>query len=370
MTDGSRQRWAPVDLAAGALRDPRALAGLAAWQWEPVIEQARRAGVLGRIAAQLAQRRLLASIPEAPRRHLESALRVAGAQHAEILREVGHVVAALAGLGVPVVLLKGAAYVAADSPAALGRFCSDIDIMVPRDALATVEGRLMLGGWIGSHHDDYDQRYYREWMHELPPMQHLQRGGVLDVHHNILPATARHPPDAALLLAAARPLPGLPGAMVLDAPDQILHSMTHLFHNDELSHGLRDLSDVDLLLRHHGAQPRFWDRLAERANALDLQRPLYYGLWAAKQVFATAVPPSAFALAARAAPALAWRQVMHSLWRRGLRTPDAQVDLPFAGAARFALYVRAHWLRMPPLLLARHLARKAWKRALGEGAAV
>ena len=32
----------------------------------------------------------------------------------------------------------------------------------------------------------------------------------------------------------------------------------------------------------------------------------------------------------------------------------------FDGAARFALYIRGNWLRMPPLLLARHLFHKAF----------
>jgi hypothetical protein len=32
----------------------------------------------------------------------------------------------------------------------------------------------------------------------------------------------------------------------------------------------------------------------------------------------------------------------------------------FSGLARFALYVRGNWLRMPPLLLARHLFHKAF----------
>ena len=359
-----RRHEAP-DRACQALRDPGTLVTLSPSQWEPVIVQARGADVLGRIAAQLAQRGLLDSVPERPRRHLEAALKLVNAQHVEIRREAGLVVATLSALGVPVVLLKGAAYVVADAPAALGRYCGDIDILVPRAALDAVEGRLMLDGWIGAQHDDYDQRYYRQWMHELPPMHHVRRGTVLDVHHNILPGTVRRPPDAALLLAAAQPVPALPGAMVLDAPDQVLHSMTHLFHNEELSHGLRDLSDVDLLLRHHGVRAQFWERLAARARELNLRRPLYYGLWAAQHAFGTPMPRGVLA-AAGDAPARLWQPLMHGLWRRGLRTPAAQADLPFSAAARMALYLRAHWLRMPPLLLARHLSRKAWKRARGE----
>jgi hypothetical protein len=33
-----------------------------------------------------------------------------------------------------------------------------------------------------------------------------------------------------------------------------------------------------------------------------------------------------------------------------------------SSAAAFALYVRSHWLRMPPLLLARHLLRNGLRR--------
>ena len=351
------------DLAAQALRAPQRLVSLAAWQWEPVIRQARRADVLGRIAAMLQAQGLLAGIPAGPREHLQSALAVVQAQQVQLKREVQHLLAALDGLGVRLVLLKGAAYVLADEPAASGRICADIDILVPRAALPEVEGALMLAGWMGTHHDAYDQRYYREWMHELPPLQHVIRMTTLDVHHNILPLTVRRPPDAALLLASARPLSGYPGASVLDPADMVLHSMTHLFHNDELSHGLRDLSDLDLLLRRYGADPLFWPLLLARARTLHLERALYHGLWATAQALGTPVPANLWTeVESSAAPAWPQRSLMQALWRRGLTTPDPATQPKWSAAARFMLYVRAHWLRMPPGLLARHLARKAWKR--------
>ncbi|UUZ51358.1 nucleotidyltransferase family protein [Massilia sp. B-10] len=65
------------------------------------------------------------------------------------------------------------------------------------------------------HHDPYDQRYYRVWMHEIPPMQHVQRGSVIDVHHAILPLTAAARPDPALLRAGAQTVPGMEGIKVL-----------------------------------------------------------------------------------------------------------------------------------------------------------
>ena len=53
---------------------------------------------------------------------------------------------ALAPLGVPVILLKGTAFHAADLDAATGRSVGDLDILVPRDSLDAVEAALARGG--------------------------------------------------------------------------------------------------------------------------------------------------------------------------------------------------------------------------------
>jgi hypothetical protein len=199
-------------------------------------------------------------------------------------------------------------------------------------------------------------------MHELPPMEHMRRGTVVDVHHSILPETARLRPDPAKLIAAAHPVVGLDGVSVLAPVDMVLHSMTHLFHNEELSHGLRDLCDPDLLLRHFGERPGFWDEITQRARELDLARPLFYGLHCASRILETPVPAEAIRQASRAAPRAPLRSLMTMLWRRTLRSPHASAKLSFTDTALFMLYVRAHWLRMPPGLLARHLAIKSWQR--------
>lgn len=86
---------------------------------------------------------------------------------------------------------------------------------------------LIYRGWAPLKRDRYDQRYYRRWMHELPPLEHVRRQTVIDVHHNILPRTARHVPDARLLLAAARPLPGYPALAVPAPVHLVLHCASH-----------------------------------------------------------------------------------------------------------------------------------------------
>ncbi len=346
-------------LLVQALREPQRLRVLAEPQWETLVRQARRADVLARIALLAQEVDATAQLPAGVRGHLLDVLRLAQAQQAEVRREAEFLARALAPLGVAVTLMKGAAYLLSGRRAASGRLFSDVDILVPKARLNEVEAALMLHGWASTHHTPYDQRYYRQWMHELPPMQHLHRQTVVDVHHAILPETARLRPDSQRLLAAAVPLPGDARLQVLAPHDMVLHSMTHLFHNEEMSHGLRDLSDLDLLLREFGASPGFWPGLVARAAELGLQRPLHYGLRHTRSILHTPVPDSAIRALAAHGPGQPLSWLMDALWSRGLRPLHPSAAARFTQVALFALYVRAHWLRMPPALLARHLATKA-----------
>jgi len=345
------------DLVPTALVEPQAPLRWSAERITQLFQQARAAALLGRIGVGI-ESAATAPWQAAALGHLDSARRVARAQAAEVERELRHVAQALAPLGAPVVLLKGAAYLSAGLPAARGRVFSDVDIMVPRSALPQAESLLMLAGWMTTKLNAYDQRYYREWSHELPPMEHVHRRTALDVHHTILPPTARLRPDAGELFAAARALPDRPGLHVLAPPDMVLHSMTHLFMNEEMSHALRDLSDLDLLLRHFSdLDVDFWSKLRERAARLDLRRPLHYGLRHAAALLGTPVPADTLAQSDAWGPA--WAAPMDALWRRALRSPHPSAALPGQRAALFALYLRGHWLRMPPLMLVRHLSVKA-----------
>ena len=347
-------------LLVQVLREPERLRALDEVQWTLLARQARRSDLLARVACLVEERGLHAGLATQVGAHLDDILVLAKAQADEVAREVEFLARALAPLGIPVTLMKGAAYLMSGRRAALGRLFSDIDIMVPKARIGEAEAALMLNGWAGSHHTPYDQRYYRQWMHEIPPMQHIHRGTTLDVHHAILPETARLRPNSALILSAAVPIADDPRVQVLAPHDMVLHSMTHLFHNEELSHGLRDLSDLDLLLREFGAQPSFWPGLVERAKQLDLTRPLFYGLRYARQFLATPVPEETTATLAPFGPGQPMGTLMDKLWSRGLAPQHPSAAPSNMAPALFALYGRAHWLRMPPVLLARHLSTKAF----------
>lgn len=331
-------------------------------QWEDLLAQARRARLLARLAARIADRGWMAEVPPGPRMHLLGALRVVRRQHAEATWEIDRLRAALARHDGAVVLLKGAAYVAAALPPRVGRLFADIDIMVERGRLRDVESALMAGGWIAEKLDAYDDRYYRDWMHELPPMQHVQRHTNLDVHHTITPPTSRFPIDGAALLARARPLPDGWGLKVLAPEDMVLHSAVHLMQEGSFDGGLRDLLDIDDLLKHFGADPRFWPALAARAGELGLGVPLSHVLHQLQRLFGTQPPPAVAPALAALRPRGLSRGLMNALLSRALNPDHPSCRVAGYRLAGFALYVRSHWLRMPWYQILPHLARKSWMR--------
>jgi hypothetical protein len=355
---------APSPLVA-ALRDPAATAGMRASEWDLLVRQARRSGLLARVDVLLEERSLQGHAPEPARRHLTSA-RMRSRRHAELaLREARLVRRALLPTGVDPVFLKGAAYLVSGLPSARGRLFGDLDILVPRDRIGTVERRLAGHGWVPVLRDRYDQRYYREWMHEIPPLRHLRRKSVLDVHHNILPLTARLRPDPAKLLASALPVASAGDLRTLCPTDMVLHSATHLFHEGEFEHGLRDLVDLDDLLRHFGRDAAFWTALTGRAVELDLARPLHYGLRYARRVLGTPVPAPVLERVRRGAPPALGQAWMDLLFDRALVPPHESGSDRYTPTAKWLLYVRSHYLRMPMRLLIPHLLRKAIQRPAG-----
>lgn len=345
-------------LVVQAMRTPDMVRALSLPQWDLLIRQARRGNLLARLESLLQENGFFTQMPEQPRQHLAWAAMVA-ARHAQAIHaEVAHIRKALTGR--PVILLKGAAYTMAALPHARGRLYSDVDILVSRDAIADVENQLMVHGWLATHHDAYDQRYYRQWMHEIPPLQHMRRQSVIDVHHAILPLTMRVQPDSDKLRKAAVRLPGGAGLLVLAPVDMLLHSAAHLFYEGELAHGLRDLMDLDALLRHYANDPAFWPNLVNRAKELELTRCLFYALRFARLLLSTPVPEPVMAEAEIGRPSPLVLRCMDMIYRRVLLPDHRSCVDRYTGLARKALYVRANWLRMPPLLLARHLFHKAF----------
>ena len=328
-------------LLVRALRDPASLGPRT--DWSGLISAARAEQLTGSLAMRLEGR----DVPPRVAAILESARRDAAYARTQALWEAEMARRALAPLGVPVVLLKGTAFHAASLDACQGRSVGDLDILVPRAEIERVEEALLgAGGERLKPAEGYADHSYRRWMHELPPLIHRTRDRMIDVHHTILPLTARPTPDAAALLADSVTLEG--GLRVLNPPDMIVHAAAHLIADGDLAGGLRNLWDIDRLLRQFGAADAdFWASLDARARHHQLAGPVRRALRLAHQLYATPIPagwrvrrPADGLFRARLVARNAWGQERRSL-------------------LRFAFYLRGHWLRMPPLMLARHLWTKA-----------
>ncbi len=346
-------------LLAAVFADPNTALALDLPQWSLLIAQARRANTLARLGFLLKAAGSYDNVPTKPKQHLDSALVCADRFDLAVHHELRCIHAVLSALALPLVCLKGAAYVAAGNRAGLGRLFSDIDILVPEACLAAVEAALTKAGWMTTTLDPYDQKYYRQWMHEIPPMRHLRRQTTLDVHHNILPKTTTSCPDASLLLANSQQVPGT-DYWVLAPEDRVLHSAAHLFYGGEWDNGFRDLSDLDLLLREFSGQPEFWCRLAQRAVELNLQIPLYYALRYTAHLLKTPVPTAARHRPAGYPPLqVRW---MDGLFERALQPNHPSCRSRTRELACWVLYLRSHGLRMPLHLLVPHLWRKEWRK--------
>jgi hypothetical protein len=327
--------------------------------WDVVVRVARAARLLGPLRLSLEGAGTLAAVPEQVRLHLDSELTLARFRKQMVLWELECVARALGEFPAPLVLLKGAAYVVQGFRFAEGRLPSDVDLMVPRTSLDAAERSLLGAGWQMEALDPYDERYYREWSHELPPMRYPEHPLELDLHHTILPLTGRIQPKAEALFADAIPVAGT-GFHVLCPADQALHAATQLFQDSDCAGRLRDLVDFDALIGELGSTEHFWERLLERAGMHGAERPLAYALRYAERFIGTRVPDEV--QTALPTVPLVPRFLMDRLVPLALlpTNPDHAPPLPVRGA-RFALFIRSHWLRMPPLLLARHTLTKAWR---------
>lgn len=310
--------------------------------WQALITAARAEQLLGSLAIRLEGR----AVPPGVARILAAARRDADHQRTRALWEAEMARRALAPLGISVILLKGTAFHAANLEAARGRSVGDLDILVPREAIAAAEQALLAAGWERvKPANGYDDRYYRRWMHELPPLIHRERDRMIDVHHTILPPTARPTPDAAALIADSVALDS--GLRVPCPADMVIHAAAHLFADGDLAGGLRNLWDIDRLLRQFDS-PDFRASLAARAERHQLRGAVARALRLAALLYGSPGDP---ALAGRRRPSdrlFAARLLARNGWGQARRP-----------LLRFGFYVRSHWLRMPPLMLARHLLVKA-----------
>lgn len=344
------------NLLIKVLQEPSYIRTFTHHDWMVFVQQSYACYLTGRISYLLSKESLLDSVPDKVRWHFESARTLAEAHTRDINIEVKEIRQALKITGVKPVFLKGTAYILAQDDAGCGRTFADVDIYVPKDRLPAVENALKMRGWHKEQLTPYDETYYYKWMHEIPPMVNAGRGTTLDVHHNLTPLTSRYRFNADMLIAADNIAPD-----VLQPEVRLLHSIVHLFMETGYEKGLRDLSDIDLMIKQFSSSDSsFWNVLMERSEELGFNRLLFYGLRYAKKLLGSPVPELVNVhFKKKDVPNRATLAIMDKIVIAVMSDTKKEKSLQLQ-ISHFALFVRGHWLKMPLHTLTYHVIHKSF----------
>lgn len=354
-----------TSLLIKVLQSPEIISNFNAKAWNLLLRQASSAKMLAQLACHFNSHNLISAVPEKILNHINSEQVKVAHLHTQVNQEVQALNQLFNKLAIKAIYLKGTAYLLADLPLAQGRLFADIDILLNKNDIAKVEVSLKCHGWKSQKTDDHDQAYYRDYMHEIPPMQHIMRGTVIDIHHNILPVCNNNKIDISLLSSDALTLTNNDthhhDSNVLAPAAMFLHSAIHLFHEGELEQGLRGLSDLDMLLSHfEKSEVNFSQQLIALATKINQQQSLFYAWRYLSKILKRELPNTAqtFLKDYQA-------QVTHLTTVDFIFTNLFTAHHSTTASWRFTLaaqlaYWRGHLLRMPLRLLIPHLLKKSW----------
>ncbi|WP_333798035.1 nucleotidyltransferase domain-containing protein [Rheinheimera sp.] len=335
---------------------------LALEDWATIVRILRDQQCLARLGWRLDQHGLTDALPQYVQNHLKNAELIAQKQYHQVQYEAKLLQSLLQPLTPHLLFLKGAAYSLLDDAAVgRGRTYSDIDLLVDKQSLPQIERELCLYGFFAEDLDEYDQKYYRVWSHEIPPLRHGSRGTLLDVHHNLLPLMTGRAPDIQLFFHHTQQTSA--GYSVFSPAAMLLHSTIHLMLSEEIKHGFRDLTDLYLIIEQYQT-PEFWQELVELAIQTGFATELLLALRYNQNILFLAVPEHVIKTLEPYQPSRFQLRLLDYIFMHKL-VPQHQA---FANSsdtlADFMLLLRGHYLKMPLWLLLKHLGRKFYRQIL------
>jgi hypothetical protein len=340
------------------IHQPKSIENWTPCLWDQFLQQAYNTGLLARVFSILTEHDLFESVPEHLKWHFNSANIVYLAHKQDVLLEVEYIEKALKPAGITPVFLKGAAYLLNEAKCSDGRLFADVDIFVAKKDLASTEELLRWNGWVGKKVDEHDEKYYRDWMHEIPPMTNTRSGMTVDVHHNLVPLVSRMSLNSEEILANV--VVNEKGIKTLSAEDKVLHSASHLLLDGEFNHGFRDLHDIYLLIVEYSMEdPLFLSRLQKRSLFLGFELIFYYCLKLQQHFFSLSVEEQ---LLEECEKRFKSKFIKNSVLKAMIKvlTPDVYKHRSTSfNTALFILFIRSHWLKMPMHILIPHLIYKS-----------
>ncbi|GAC21976.1 nucleotidyltransferase domain-containing protein [Paraglaciecola arctica] len=350
-------------LISAVLLDPKKGLNFDLDTWQSVILVLREEKLLATLYHLALDIAVFEQYPEFAQRHLYSASIYARRQSKQIFYEALLLQELLGKNGITPIFLKGANYTLRGSKNSQGRICSDIDVLVKVEDLDNCESLLLSQNWKSEKLTQYDERYYRKWAHEIPPLIHPFRGTVLDVHHNLyLPISGRSPKIELFINELEFTDDNF---AVLKIPQTVMHSIIHLFMNENFSSGMRDLFDIYRLIKAY-ADESFWNELIVLARQSNFLVELQYCLRALEIIFSFEVPE--YVSIALNENQLSWTQ---RIWAKHIFVNAILPQHPLISLSRQSFasslaYFRGHWVKMPKTVLIKHFIVKMYNQLLDQ----
>lgn len=342
------------------LKNPSIVKKFSPSDWQVLVNQGKISNLLGRCYFILKNNHLLTEVPKYVLWHFESAYKVANRQKLATHYEVDNIHTTLRKQGITPIFLKGAAYSILGVNCSFGRVFSDIDVLIKKEELQKAETQFFINGWLRMEVDDYDDKYYRVWMHEIPPLRHCKRASIVDLHHNLLPLTNKNTLKIEQLSTQyVENKWSSEQIKVLSNEEIIIHSSIHLFTEGEFTNGLRDLSDLDMLIREFLlTDDNFLNKLIIKAKELELFDYVWLTMRYTSFVFNT--PTNTNDLLDTTRKSSIKTLMLDFCYLNVFQPNHSSCKNWKTPIAKFLLYWRGHLLRMPLRLLIPHLTRKSW----------
>lgn len=346
-------------------RDPNEAISLQDSDWVNIIRVLRHHQLLARYCYVFKQLNVFDSLTEYAKHHLINAEILAQKQNNQVIQEAKELSQIASGHTKKLVFLKGAGYSLSKDEASKGRTYNDIDLLVEKDAIQTIERRLNLNCWMSETIKDYDKKYYRQWAHEIPPLRNNARGTILDLHHNLVPIISDRSPDINVFFDELAMTDT--GQQVLSPPARTLHSIIHLFFNEDVHNGFRDLTDLDLLIKQHGSAD-YWSKLNKLAIQSGFDKELWLCVNCLYSLLGTPLPTSELDKITQSVP-LKWH-MLKKVYSKALMPNHPTTRVFKQTIALNLVFLRGHMGKMPLRVLFYHAGHKVFggiaKLLLGE----
>ena len=340
------------------LLNPKDSLELSLKQWSELIMILREVELLARFSYLISEQNLIEQLPLKVQQHLQSAQTKADRQAKQAIYEAEQLANNVKASNITPIFLKGVAYTLLNNKASLGRTYSDMDILVNKADLKTIERRLSLFGWFGKKSDDYDEKYYREWAHEIPPLYQASRGTVADIHHNLLPPISGKAPD--IKMFTENTLMTKQGLLTLSKAGLVMHSIIHLFFNEDFSHAFRDITDLHLLFTEEDQKSEFWQELIELSIKSQFETELFYAVRYCQELTETHFPVEFLTTVNKAKPTTFKLTFSDFIFKQVLYPNHSSFRNWQYSIANFFAICRGHILKMPLHILLYHTAHKLY----------